>query len=260
VYELGDAMLLTLEGGTKDTVLTNLDRFVFAEDVQVRDVTNVYAQVAIVGPEAAALLSSVLNGASAQTLAALPEHGNLRSGPEPVIVTRIVDAGEPGYEVFVDHAASASFVSELEKAGAAPLDVSTAEALRIEAGVPLFHRDMNEETIPLEAGIESRAISFTKGCYVGQEVVIRVLHRGQGRVARRLVGLVLGAGDAPSTDTMVRSGDREIGRVTSSAFSPALQTPIALAYLHRDFVTPGTAVSVDGAPAVVAALPFVRRS
>ena len=77
----------------------------------------------------------------------------------------------------------------LGAAGVVELDAATAEALRIEAGVPVFHRDMDEETIPLEAGIESRAISFTKGCYVGQEVIIRVLHRGHGRVARKLVGL-----------------------------------------------------------------------
>jgi folate-binding protein YgfZ len=258
VHELGDAILLTLEGGTKETVLRNLDQFVFTEDVQIRDVTNVYAQIAIVGPEAAAMLSRVLTGTGVETLAALPEHGNLRSGPESIIVTRIDDAGEPGYEVFVDHAASASFASALEKAGAAPLDESTAEAIRIEGGVPLFHRDMNEETIPLEAGIETRAISFTKGCYVGQEVVIRVLHRGHGRVVRKLVGLLLDGTGPAAAGAIVRSADRDAGHVTSSAYSPALQKPIALAYVHRDFVTAGTAVAVDGVRAQVTGLPFVR--
>ena len=125
--------------------------------------------------------------------------------------------------------------------------------------MPRFLRDMDRDTIPLEAGIESRAISFTKGCYVGQEVVIRVLHRGHGRVARKLVGLVLNATQPVSTGSIVRSGEREIGRVTSSAFSPALQKPIALAYVHRDFIGPGTAVSVDGEDAEVTTLPFVSK-
>jgi tRNA-modifying protein YgfZ len=260
VYELGDAILLTLEGDTKDVVLTNLDQFVFTEDVQVRDATNVLAQIAIVGPEAGAVLSRVATRITAAALAALPMHGNLRSewNGESAIVTRIDDAGEAGYEAYVGRASSASLASALASAGAVPLDAVTADAIRIEAGVPVFHHDMNEETIPLEAGIESRAISFTKGCYVGQEVVIRVLHRGHGRVARKLMGLVFSAGEPPSAGAIVRSGERDIGRVTSSALSPALQKAIALAYLHRDFVAPGTAVSVDGADAVVAALPFVR--
>jgi folate-binding protein YgfZ len=116
---------------------------------------------------------------------------------------------------------------------------------------------MNEDTIPLEAGLESRAISLTKGCYVGQEVIIRVLHRGHGRVARRLVGLVLEGGAVPPSGTTVHAEGREVGRVTSGVASIALKQPIALAYVHRDFVAPGTPLAVEGAPAVVTALPFV---
>jgi tRNA-modifying protein YgfZ len=261
VYELGDVILLTLEGDTKDAVLARLDQFIFSEDVRLGDVTSTFAQTGIVGPEAAAVVSRLLSGSTPEMLAALPEHGNMRAAfaGEPAIVTRTVDVGEPGYDVFVDRTKAGAFQSALGEAGAAPLDASTADAIRIEAGVPRFLRDMDKDTIPLEAGIEPRAISFTKGCYVGQEVVIRVLHRGHGRVARKLVGLVLSAVQPVPTGATVRSGDREIGRVTSSAFSPALQKPIALAYLHRDFVGPGTAVSVDGAPAEVTALPFVSR-
>jgi folate-binding protein YgfZ len=116
---------------------------------------------------------------------------------------------------------------------------------------------MDEETIPLEAGIEGRAISLTKGCYVGQEVIIRVLHRGHGRVARRLVGLLLEGSTTPAVGTPVRSGEREIGRVTSATASPALRRPIALGYVQRDFVEPGTRVVVGDSPAVVGKLPFV---
>jgi tRNA-modifying protein YgfZ len=261
VYELGDVMLLTTEGDTKDALLAKFDQFIFSEDVQPADVTSAFAQIAVVGPEAAATVSSVLTGTTAGTLAALPVHGNVKAvwDGESAIVTRIVDTGEPGYEVFVDREKAARFRSALGDAGATPLDASTADAIRVEAGVPLFHRDMDEDTIPLEAGIESRAISFTKGCYVGQEVVIRVLHRGHGRVVRKLVGLVVNASQAPAGGAIVRAGERDIGHVTSSAFSPALQRPIALAYVHRDFLTPGTIVSVDGDGAEVTALPFIPR-
>ena len=118
---------------------------------------------------------------------------------------------------------------------------------------------MDAETIPLEAGIESRAISFTKGCYVGQEVIIRVMHRGHGRVARKLVGLTLGGEIVPARGAAIRAADREIGQVTSSTFSPGLNKAIALGYAHRDFVAPGTAVAVDGVPATVTQLPFIPR-
>jgi folate-binding protein YgfZ len=123
---------------------------------------------------------------------------------------------------------------------------------------------MDEATIPLEAGIEDRAISMTKGCYVGQEIVVRVLHRGHGRVARRLVGLVADA-DAPpiAGDRLVTAHDapREVGHVTSAVHSPRLRRPIALGYAHRDHAEPGTVlvVSREGAAAgrvTVVTLPF----
>ena len=117
---------------------------------------------------------------------------------------------------------------------------------------------MDEETIPLEAGIEARAISLTKGCYVGQEVIIRVLHRGHGRVAKKLVGLTIDGDAVPARGSIVKSGEKEIGEITSSVRSIALSRSIALAYLQRDFLEPGTAVTVAGANSVVTLLPFVR--
>ena len=116
-------------------------------------------------------------------------------------------------------------------------------AARIEAAYPLFGSDMNADTIPLEAGIEARAISTTKGCYVGQEVIIRVLHRGHGRVARRLVTLKLD-GDGAEPRARIVNGDREVGVVTSVAASPA-SGPIALAYVHRDLAAADVRVEVE---------------
>jgi folate-binding protein YgfZ len=260
VYELGDVMLLTMAGDVKDAVMAKLDQFIFSEDVQLGDVTGTFAQIGVVGPDAARAVSSALGGVSAEALSALPEHGNMRTGwaGGAAIVTRVTDTGEPGYDVFVDRAQVHALETALGAAGVVEADESTAEAIRIESGVPVFHLDMDEETIPLEANIESRAISFSKGCYVGQEVVIRVLHRGHGRVARKLVGLLVDGG-VPPRGAVVRSGDREIGRVTSSTLSPALKRPIALGYVHRDFLEPGTKVTVENAPAEVTTLPFVPR-
>ena len=260
VYELGDLMLLSMPIAVKDTVLAKLEQFIFTEDVKIGDVTETFEQIAVFGPAAAAVLGGALDDVPAGALEALPEHGNRRArvAGQPAIVTRVTDVGEPGYDVYVERPHGAALRSTLSAARVGELDSETAEAIRIEGGVPRFGRDMDEETIPLEAGIEGRAISFSKGCYVGQEVIIRVLHRGHGRVARKLVGLRIEGAVAPPAGTAIRAGDREVGRVTSSAISPALEQPIALAYLHRDFLTPGTAVSVDGAAAVVTELPFVK--
>jgi folate-binding protein YgfZ len=242
VFELGDVILIELARDVKDTVLQKLDQFVFTEDVQLGDVSETFGGVAVVGPASADAVAR-LTGATVEALASLPNPGALRGTfrGEPAIVLRTTDMGVPGFELLVSRAHSDALATALADAGVVSIDDAAVETLRIEAGVPRFHKDMDEETIPLEAGIEPRAISLTKGCYVGQEVIIRVLHRGHGRVARKLVGLSI---DGPSVP---RAG----------TWSPALNRPIALAYVHRDFVEPGTTVTVEGQEARVALLPFV---
>ena len=260
VYELGDVILLDLPDiATKDVVLAKLDQLIFSEDVQLGDVTDAFAQVAVVGPDAARIVGILVD--HADTVAALPENGCLRAAiaSGAAIVTRIKDAGESGFDVYVEQAQLDVVRRILTSERVEEADVETVDVLRVEAGIPLFHRDMDENTIPLEAGIEPRAISLNKGCYVGQEVIIRVLHRGHGRVAKKLTGLSMESDAVPQTGAAVMSGDREIGTVTSAVWSIALDRPIAMAYLQRDFLEAGTTVSVDGHVAIVTSLPFLTR-
>jgi tRNA-modifying protein YgfZ len=259
VYELGDVLLLNLpDVETRTTVLAKLDQFIFSEDVQLGDVTGAFAQLAIVGPAASQVVGSLL-AENPGRLAALGEHGCLRGSIAggAAIVTRVTDTGEPGFDVYVEADRRAALLDGLAAAGLPQLDADEADVLRVEAGIPAFHRDMDEETIPLEAGIEARAINMNKGCYVGQEVIVRVLHRGHGRVAKKLVGLTIDGDVVPKRGSVVTSAEKEVGDITSSVRSVALGRPIALAYLQRDFVAPGTPVSVDGVAAVVTSLPFV---
>ena len=118
---------------------------------------------------------------------------------------------------------------------------------------------MSEDNLLLETNLEN-AVSFTKGCYLGQEVVERI--RSRGHVNKKLFGLLLAGDAAVRPNSIVQSDGREIGRITSSVVSPALHRPIALAYMHRDFWTPGLGVSVDDNGTVVAAtiaeLPFIK--
>lgn len=267
VVETGEAILIDLEGQLAGRVGGHLEQFVFSEDVEVASVSGSVAQLGVFGPLAAAVISRVLGSqgsAPEGDLTGVLVLGNRTWGwnGAPVTVVRRDDLGVLGFDLLIGVQHSDALAQAIVDAGAVRVDADVAETCRIEAGRPVFGKDMTEDTIPLEAGIEHRAISLTKGCYVGQEIIIRVLHRGQGRVARRLVGLTFDpTAAAPARGSAIRSGDREIGAVTSAVWSPALQRPIAMGYVHRDFVEPGTAVSVVAAdqslPAVVAHLPFV---
>jgi len=248
VLQSASMILLDLPADSAAATLSRLERFLFSEDVQLQSLAGSLTGVWVHGPAAANVLTQVF--VSASGLRDWPDyrHEQMEYQGEPASVARIDQLGVPGYCVYLEASRESSFIAALEHAGAARVDAASLDAARIEAGYPVFGRDMTEDTIPLEAGIEHRAISFSKGCYVGQEVIIRVMHRGHGRVARRLVGLGFGEAEVPP-GAVLHAGDREIGKVTSAARSPVSGT-VALGYVHRDFTAPGTAVEarVDGAP------------
>jgi folate-binding protein YgfZ len=250
VLELGDATLLDLPGEFTAQVATHLADFVFSEDVAVEDVSRSLSHFVVIGP------------ASGKAMATTPlgsfENRRMQVAGVDAIASGNDDFGVPAIDVFVDAEKKSIVLSTLLESGVIRVDDAVLETMRIEAGVPRFGIDMGQDTIPLEAGLEQRAISLTKGCYVGQEVIIRVLHRGHGRVARRLVGFTLPErAQAPPRGERVWTGEREIGSITSSTWSPALGRPIGLGYVHRDFVEPGTSVQVGQHAATVAALPFI---
>jgi tRNA-modifying protein YgfZ len=255
VLELGDGVLLDVPAAVVQPIRDHLDRFVFSEDVQVEDVTAARAEIGLYGPRAHDVL--VKAGIEGDAPSSLFGVTRVRLAGAGALLVRSDEAGVDGYDVIVDRADEEQVTATLLAAGATRVSEADADAVRIESGRPRFGVDMDTDTIPLEAGLEERAISRSKGCYVGQEVIVRVQDRGRGRVAKRLVGLALPAGaPVPVRAARVTAGEKEIGRVTSAALSPALGHPIALAYVQRDFVADGTDVSVDGAAATVTALPF----
>jgi folate-binding protein YgfZ len=258
VLQSESMILLDVPAAQVEPTLARLDQFLFSEDVQLGSMADTLASVWVHGAGAAATLEGVLASATGLISWTQYRHGQVQFGQETVVLARIDQLGVPGFCVFVERAKEAELVAALHGAGAVTVGLESIEGARIEAGYPIFGVDMTEETIPLEAQIENRAISLTKGCYVGQEIIIRVLHRGGGRVAKKLVGLTI-AGAAPARGAKILSGDREIGTVTSAARSVRLGA-IALGYVHRDFVAPGTAVqvAVDGghATAIVTARPM----
>lgn len=241
VLAFKEAILLDVPADLAGATLQRLDQCLFSEDVRLESMAGSLTGVWLHGPKAAAALKTVFE--SADGLGEWNDywHRTFEFAGEPVWVARIDQLGVPGYCVYLAPGREVALYEALKRAGAVSVSREALEAARIEAGYPLFGIDMTSDTIPLEAGIEQRAISFTKGCYVGQEVVIRILHRGHGRVARRLVKLRTAC--RVDRGARLHAGDREIGFVTSTAESPRFG-PIALGYVHRDFVTPGTQVEV----------------
>ena len=233
-------ILLDLPAAELDATLQRLDQFIFSEDVQVASLANSLEAVWVHGPRAAMTIETAIPGA--EGLGAWSAYHHEPVGSQGIVAARIDQLGVPGYCLFVEPAAAVRVTAALEAGGAVAAGGEALEAARVEAGYPVFGLDITHDTIPLEAGIEDRAISFTKGCYVGQEIIIRVLHRGGGRVARKLVGLRLEQPAAPGAK--VFGGEREVGAITSAGVAPS-QGPIALGYLHRDFIAAGTVVEVE---------------
>ena len=279
VLEMGDVMLLDVHPSRTAMLVANLENLLFSEDVQVADWSDKWVPLGVHGPRSAAALVSVFatnpSGdeppLTADRLAAMAEYESRSPafGGTAAIVVRSDDYAAMGFDVYVPPRLAQQFRSALAATGVGEVGSDTVDALRIEAGRPAFLIDMDEETIPLEAGLEDRAISFSKGCYVGQELIIRIMHRGHGRVAKRLVGLAIdtGAVAASAVAAIAAPGDavlhdgQDVGRLTSVAFSPRLGYGIALGYVQRSLAEPGTQVMIEHAgqesAAVVTALPFV---
>jgi folate-binding protein YgfZ len=246
VVNLPDRTLLDVPGSLAEALRSRLDGLLFSEDAQIADESRQTSIIDLHGPRASAIVDSLGDD--------IAPH-----------VTVIADSpfGVSGFSLFVPVGATGRVVARMIDLGAAETTLETLDVLRVEAGRPAFLIDMDEHTIPLEAGIEDRAISFTKGCYVGQEVIVRVMHRGHGRVARKLVGLLLARAELPKRGDVVTAGNREVGIITSAVWSPMLERGIALGYARRDFTAVGTELHVRSSSgelvaARVSSLPFVN--
>ncbi|MFO7694024.1 MAG: glycine cleavage T C-terminal barrel domain-containing protein [Vicinamibacterales bacterium] len=260
VFELGDVVLVDARREVKDALLQRFDQLIFGEDVQLGDVSDAWGCLGVYGPRAA----EIAGGEVGADLAGFGQFQNARLDyrGDLVIAARRDALGLAGFLLFAAPDTISILGEAMQAAGAAVLPEEAVEALRIEAGEPAFLVDMGEDTIPTEAGIEASAVSYLKGCFPGQEVLVRIRDRGHGKVVRKLVGLTIDGEAAPAAGSAIIGGEKEIGHVTSAVVSPALGRPIALGYVHRDFFEPGSAVAMDigGARvgATVVELPFVR--
>jgi folate-binding protein YgfZ len=239
--------------GANRKVLDHLNHYLISEDVELADRTDLFAQLYLVGPTAAEVLTRALGG---REVPAERRQAPGAIGGVGVDVWRFDLLGVPGFDLIVGAGQAGEVRQALLGLGASPAGREAYEVLRVEAGTPAAGVDVDETTFAFEVGRTEQAVSYTKGCYLGQEPIVMARDRGQAN--RRLVGLKL-AEPAPHNSTVWRDG-KEVGRVTSSVVSPRLGTALALAYLRRGSWEPGTAVEVETGgrrlPAEAAGLPF----
>ncbi|HEX5887506.1 MAG TPA: glycine cleavage T C-terminal barrel domain-containing protein [Pyrinomonadaceae bacterium] len=232
--------LLDTEPATREKVLKLIERFTLAGDFKVTDLTDEIPQISFQGRGASELVEKIFG------VKDLPRDGVWQN--ETVTILRATHTGEDGFDV----------IGVSTAGGATPISERVEEILRIEAGIARYGRDMDESNVVTETNLDD-AVSYTKGCYLGQEIIVRIKHRGH--VAKKLTGLRF------ETDQIVEAGsaikstdDKEIGRVTSATFSPKLQTTVGLGYVRYEHLAPGTPIRVNDVAGATASLPHVKGS
>lgn len=246
IYCLAEELLLDFEPGFTAAVQQRLEKYIIAEDVQVVDVAEPYGHLSVQGPRAGEVIAALgLDWTPPAQPGGIVHRADPRLGD--LYLANRPRLGGAGFDVFVPAAALPAVADKLFAAARAcdgrPVGWSAMEHARIEAAIPRYGADMDESTLPPEAGLETRAISYTKGCYIGQEVIARI--RTYGQVARALRGLRLAADPAGpvARGDKVLWGDKEIGFITSVA---ALRDggALALGYLRREHNQRGDAIPV----------------
>ncbi len=248
---------LHLPGAGHAPLLDHLRRVLPPRFARVDDLTEATGTLTVAGPDADDLVERALGIASGD-LAALGAGDCLLTAPAPdgLFVARAHEVRLTAFDILGDRAALARLGAKLVRLGATPTGMGVFEVLRIEAGQPEFGLDMDDRTIPTEAGIDARAIDHGKGCYTGQEVIVRI--RDRGHVNRHLRGLLLGETPtpAPATPLYSETRDKPVGHVTSAATSPAFGQTIALGFVRREVVPPAALrlERRDGPPVAVRTL------
>lgn len=265
VFCLPEELLLDFEPGLAEKIIQRLDKFIVADDVQIVDAAPHYGLLTVQGPQAAEIVNAtgltIGESSHERTIVKIPDDtlGEIYLAAMPRLRSR-------GFDIFVPNqslgAVADKLIAAARQMGGRACGWTAFEIARIEAGIPRFGADMDGANLPMECGIEASAMSFNKGCYIGQEVLNRV--HTIGHVTKELRGLRL----ADDLKTLPRRGDKlfhngkEVGYLTSSVKSPALDANIALGYVRREANQIGTPVALHTADgesmASIVALPFVK--
>ena len=262
VYCLEESLLLVVEPDLQEKVITSLRKFTIGNRVELLDRSEELALLSIQGPKSGEFLSQAMPSVN---LSLQPfGHSRLDIGTAHVLCCRVNRTASGGYDLLVPAQNLVEIwklLTDLEKAAIQPVGLNALNVHRVEAGIPLYGVDVDETHIPLEAGLDN-AISLKKGCYIGQEIIARATYLGH--LNRKLAGLLLMGEQAVAKGDRVFREEKDIGWITSSVYSLGLKKPIALGYLRREVLAPGTSLVVDHKSVPihceVTTLPFVANS
>jgi folate-binding protein YgfZ len=264
IYILPNEILLDLEPGLDGRISQRLEGYIIADDVQVVDAAPHYGLLSAQGPRAWEIIAQL------GLPLTKPEQAFQWSSVVDETLGEIYCMNQPrlgtaGFDLFVPTNALGAVADKMfaaaKSAGGKPCGWRAFEIARIEAGIPRFGADMDQTNLPPEAGLEQRAISYTKGCYIGQEVIARI--RTYGQVAKALRGLRFPGDYLPARGDKLTVNGKEVGYVASATRSPALNATIGLGYVRREHNKVGTELVVKGAQegeAVIVEVPFVKPS
>jgi folate-binding protein YgfZ len=235
--------LLDVEPETREPLYRHLDKYIIADDVTLEDATDRLATLALEGPDALLL---------AERLGVPPLErpwGHLEWNG--IVVANLSFTGAPALRFFCPAAEKPRLSDRLQNAGAPEASLDDARVVRLEHFKPRYGEDIFDSTLSQETQ-QVHAVNFSKGCYIGQEIVERV--RSRGLVHRLLAGVEIASSAVPEPETRLFHGEENIGKMTSAAFSPALGKVVGMAYVRRELAEPGVALTVNGQPAVARAL------
>jgi folate-binding protein YgfZ len=258
-FLLDNGVLASSHAMVRERTLSTFDKFIIMDDVTLEDVTPSKGTLDLVGPLGASVISEI----AGVDLAGLPvfSHVEAMVDSSPCRIVRKAWLEYPAAMIVAPREHLSDLWRELESRarahGGAPAGMEAVNSIRLESGTPWFGLDYDDKNIPHEAGLEHSHISYEKGCYTGQEIVERV--RSRGHANRRLTELQFPGAEPPAPGTILLHDGKEIGNVTSAAFSPILGRSIGLGYVRREHSAPGTRLDASGVPAEVILPPLPER-
>lgn len=248
-----ETLLLDTVAGLAAEIIPALDRYIIREDAKLSDRSQELHEVLLSGDKAPGLLQSLGITTPPNVEYA---HAEAFVADMPVDIRRVSYCSPTCFFLSCRSEQAVQLLAVLRDAGAIPCAPEVVDALRIEMGTPVFGLDLSADNLPQEVGRDRQAISFTKGCYLGQETVARL--DALGHVNRQLVGLRFSGEQIPPPGTILEIEGKAVARVTSSCWSPRLNAPLALAYVRRGHEVIGTTLRSDPWQAEVVRLPLQR--
>ncbi len=247
VYNRGDSLVLDTDVAQVERIASKLKRYIIMDKVEIDDASQSFSAIGLQGPKSLAMIRAA--GFAIPDMAAL-EIKDISWGDASIPLVRTLHGG---CEVWAGADNASGLWESLVGAGATPVGSETLEIWRIIQGIPRYDQDIRERDLPQETRQE-QALNYTKGCYIGQEIVERI--RSRGAVHRILTGFRF-QGPPPTPGTKIEKDGREVGEITSVTTAPGLGA-IGLGYLRREAGGPATKLHIAGTEAIVSDLPFVK--